>query len=108
MLEFQIFKNPLWSFYIFFVFILMYHGCVGWKKVSPQLQHQRVKGTLAVDPASLRQGFDAECRGGPKRPFAWLPTTLQFADCLTKPMRANDWYRALREGFKFPWSNKKL
>ncbi|CAE7209440.1 osm1 [Symbiodinium sp. CCMP2456] len=37
-LEFQIFKNPLWSFfYIFSVFIFMYHACIGWKKVTPVL-----------------------------------------------------------------------
>ncbi|CAE7363127.1 osm1 [Symbiodinium natans] len=37
-LEFQIFKNPLWSlFYILSVFIFMYHACVGWKKVTPVL-----------------------------------------------------------------------
>merc|ERR1712110_782913 len=37
-LEFQIFKNPLWSFfYIFSVCIFMYHGCVGWTKVTPAL-----------------------------------------------------------------------
>merc|ERR1719356_1827228 len=32
-LEFQIFQNPLWSFfYIFSVLIFMFHACVGWKK----------------------------------------------------------------------------
>merc|ERR1740138_243827 len=34
-LEFQIFQNPLWStFYIFSVFIFMFHACVGWKKAA--------------------------------------------------------------------------
>jgi len=37
-LEFQIFKNPLWSlFYIFSVFVFMTHYCIGWKKVTPAL-----------------------------------------------------------------------
>ncbi|CAJ1378084.1 unnamed protein product [Effrenium voratum] len=37
-LEFQIFKNPLWSmFYIFSVVIFMIHACLGWKKVTPVL-----------------------------------------------------------------------
>merc|ERR1712039_247255 len=37
-LEFQIFKNPLWSvFYIFSVFVFMTHYCIGWKKVTPVL-----------------------------------------------------------------------
>jgi len=37
-LEFQIFKNPLWSFfYIFSVAIFMIHACLGWKKVTPVL-----------------------------------------------------------------------
>merc|ERR1711920_976143 len=37
-LEFQIFKNPLWSlFYILSVVIFMYHYYVGWKKVTPVL-----------------------------------------------------------------------
>merc|ERR1711972_233820 len=37
-LEFQIFKNPLWSlFYIFSVCVFMMHYCWGWKKVTPVL-----------------------------------------------------------------------
>merc|ERR550525_2123517 len=37
-LEFQIFKNPLWSlFYIFSVCVFMVHACLGWKKVTPVL-----------------------------------------------------------------------
>jgi len=37
-LEFQIFKNPLWSlFYILSVVVFMYHYYVGWKKVTPVL-----------------------------------------------------------------------
>merc|ERR1712203_180824 len=37
-LEFQIFKNPLWSlFYIFSVCVFMTHYCLGWKKVTPVL-----------------------------------------------------------------------
>jgi hypothetical protein len=37
-LEFQIFKNPMWSFfYIFSVAIFMIHACLGWKKVTPVL-----------------------------------------------------------------------
>jgi len=37
-LEFQIFKNPLWSiFYIFSVIVFMTHYCIGWKKVTPAL-----------------------------------------------------------------------
>ncbi|CAK9008235.1 unnamed protein product [Durusdinium trenchii] len=37
-LEFQIFKNPLWSFfYIFSVAVFMVHACLGWKKVTPVL-----------------------------------------------------------------------
>jgi len=37
-LEFQIFKNPMWSiFYIASVFVFMTHYCLGWKKVTPVL-----------------------------------------------------------------------
>ena len=37
-LEFQIFKNPLWSFfYIFSVGVFMVHACWGWQKVTPVL-----------------------------------------------------------------------
>merc|ERR1712060_597647 len=37
-LEYQIFKNPVWSyFYIFSVCVFMTHACIGWKKVSPAL-----------------------------------------------------------------------
>merc|ERR1711957_920224 len=37
-LEFQIFKNPLWSlFYIASVCVFMTHYCLGWKKVVPVL-----------------------------------------------------------------------
>merc|ERR1719419_151559 len=37
-LEFQIFKNPLWSlFYIFSVCVFLTHYCLGWKKVTPVL-----------------------------------------------------------------------
>lgn len=37
-LEFQIFKNPLWSFfYIFSVGVFMAHACWGWQKVTPVL-----------------------------------------------------------------------
>jgi len=37
-LEFQIFKNPLWSlFYIASVVVFMTHYCLGWKKVVPVL-----------------------------------------------------------------------
>eukprot|EP00429_Kryptoperidinium_foliaceum_P092320 CAMPEP_0176200698 /NCGR_PEP_ID=MMETSP0121_2-20121125/9192_1 /TAXON_ID=160619 /ORGANISM="Kryptoperidinium foliaceum, Strain CCMP 1326" /LENGTH=453 /DNA_ID=CAMNT_0017539567 /DNA_START=13 /DNA_END=1374 /DNA_ORIENTATION=- len=37
-LEFQIFKNPLWSlFYIASVVVFMVHYCIGWKKVTPVL-----------------------------------------------------------------------
>merc|ERR1712242_562228 len=41
-LEFQIFKNPIWSFfYAFSVIIFMTHGCLGWKKVTPVLVPKR-------------------------------------------------------------------
>jgi len=37
-LEFEIFKNPMWSlFYIFSVCVFMTHYCIGWKKVVPAL-----------------------------------------------------------------------
>merc|ERR1719198_317539 len=37
-LEFQIFKNPMWSlFYIASCFLFLYHYCVGWQKVTPVL-----------------------------------------------------------------------
>jgi len=37
-LEFQIFQNPVWSmFYILSVCTFIYHGCVGWQKVTPVL-----------------------------------------------------------------------
>jgi hypothetical protein len=63
---------------------------------------------LAVDLAALRQSLDAERPFGGKRPLAWIPTGLQLADILTKPMRANDWFRTLREGVKLPWTCKEV
>lgn len=37
-LEFQIFKNPLWSvFYTFSVLVFITHYCLGWQKVTPAL-----------------------------------------------------------------------
>merc|ERR1712217_150462 len=37
-LEFQIFQNKVWSaFYIFSVFVFIYHACTGWAKVTPAL-----------------------------------------------------------------------
>merc|ERR1712066_1037137 len=37
-LEYQIFKNPLWSvFYILSVCVFLTHYCLGWKKVTPVL-----------------------------------------------------------------------
>ena len=43
-MEFQIFKNPLWSFfYIFSVFIFMYHACIGWKKVDVGRKHSNLE-----------------------------------------------------------------
>ena len=61
---------------------------------------------LAVDLAALRQCLDAERRHGERRPLAWVPTSTQFADCLTKPMKATEFFRALREGFKLPFISK--
>ena len=61
---------------------------------------------LAVDLAALRQGFDSECGGRTKRPLAWIPTHLQLADVLTKPMRAEGWFRMLKGGITLPWSSK--
>merc|ERR1719195_999511 len=41
-LEFQIFKNPVWSyFYTFSVLIFITHACLGWKKVTPVLVPKR-------------------------------------------------------------------
>mmetsp|Transcript_80463 Transcript_80463/g.186835 ORF Transcript_80463/g.186835 Transcript_80463/m.186835 type:complete len:423 (+) Transcript_80463:92-1360(+) len=41
-LEFQIFRNPLWSyFYTFSVLIFVTHGILGWKKVVPVLVSKR-------------------------------------------------------------------
>jgi cytochrome b involved in lipid metabolism len=41
-LEFQIFKNPVWSyFYVFSVLVFITHACLGWKKVTPVLVPKR-------------------------------------------------------------------
>jgi hypothetical protein len=63
---------------------------------------------LAVDLAALRQCLDSERGEGARRPLAWIPTHVQFADCLTKPMKANGWHQVLREGFKLPLSSARL
>merc|ERR1712190_91020 len=41
-LEFQIFKNPIWSFfYVFSVLIFMTHAVLGWQQVTPVLVPKR-------------------------------------------------------------------
>jgi hypothetical protein len=62
---------------------------------------------LAVDLAALRQALDAERPFGGRRPLAWIPTGLQLADVLTKPMRANGWFQTLRNGVTLPWTSKE-
>jgi len=48
-LEFQIFKNPLWSFfYVFSVFIFMTHAVLGWQKVVPVLVPKRYVSKAAL------------------------------------------------------------
>eukprot|EP00413_Alexandrium_margalefii_P011781 CAMPEP_0204529988 /NCGR_PEP_ID=MMETSP0661-20131031/10366_1 /ASSEMBLY_ACC=CAM_ASM_000606 /TAXON_ID=109239 /ORGANISM="Alexandrium margalefi, Strain AMGDE01CS-322" /LENGTH=1076 /DNA_ID=CAMNT_0051536043 /DNA_START=60 /DNA_END=3290 /DNA_ORIENTATION=- len=48
-LEFQIFKNPIWSFfYVFSVLIFMTHAVLGWQKVTPVLVPKRYVSKAAL------------------------------------------------------------
>ena len=76
---------------------------------QPRLPSDR---RMAIDLAALRQDLRAEVPKGASRqkgiPFRWVPTTIQMADVLTKPKRADEWWAMLREGVQLPFSDGTL
>jgi hypothetical protein len=50
---------------------------------------------LAIDLAALRMDLDVE--KGHRTQIHWVPTTVQEADMLTKPMKTEVWWRELKE-----------
>ena len=53
---------------------------------------------LALDLASIRNDLGALGR------IQWIPNDAQFADHLTKPLKANVWWESLRRGIKLTFS----
>ncbi|CAE7504711.1 RE1 [Symbiodinium sp. CCMP2592] len=56
---------------------------------------------LAIDLVAMRQELAAECWNR-RFPIQWIPTSLQLADPLTKPMRVNQWWEYVKNGFCLP------
>ena len=56
---------------------------------------------LAIDLAALRQELTYE-KWTPRMPLQWIPTSLQLADPLTKPMRTVQWWDFVQNGFILP------
>ena len=56
---------------------------------------------LAIDLAALRQGLRWEKWYG-KLPLAWMPSSLQFADVLTKPMDPGRWWEMVSSKLALP------
>ena len=56
---------------------------------------------LAIDLAALRQELIAE-KWVSKMPLQWIPTAVQLADPLTKPMRSGQWWDFIQNGFSLP------
>ena len=56
---------------------------------------------LAIDLAALRQELGYE-KWTTRAPLQWIPTALQLADPLTKPMRAGPWWDYVQNGFSLP------
>ncbi|CAE7822217.1 GIP [Symbiodinium sp. CCMP2456] len=68
------------------------------KAGTPRLPADR---RLAIDLAALRQELRNE-QWGPRLPLQWIPTEMQLADPLTKPMRAKVWWETLKAGILLP------
>ncbi|OLQ15724.1 Copia protein [Symbiodinium microadriaticum] len=56
---------------------------------------------LAIDLAALRQELGYE-KWTSRAPLQWIPTALQLADPLTKPMKTNPWWDYVQNGFSLP------
>ena len=56
---------------------------------------------LAIDLAAIR----SDLRLGGK--LSWLPTQLQLADIMTKPLRPESFWKALKEPLKLPFVEKE-
>ena len=56
---------------------------------------------LAIDLAAIRQMMDQEQRGG-RQLLHWVPTHVQLADILTKPMIADNWWRLMYDKLFLP------
>ena len=68
------------------------------KAGTPRLPADR---RLAIDLAALRQELRAE-KWNDRLPIQWIPTALQLADPLTKPMRTEVWWQTLKQGVTLP------
>ena len=68
------------------------------KTGTPRLPADR---RLAVDLAALRQELRLE-KWSSRLPLQWLPTAMQLADPLTKPMRTEVWWESLTKGITLP------
>ena len=68
------------------------------KAGTPRLPADR---RLATDLAALRQELRAE-RWSDRLPLQWIPTAMQLADPLTKPMRTDMWWKSIRDGITLP------
>ncbi|CAE7456103.1 RE1 [Symbiodinium sp. CCMP2592] len=64
------------------------------KAGTPRLPADR---RLAIDLAALRQELRFE-RWGSRLPLQWIPTAMQLADPLTKPMRTDVWWKNPERG----------
>ena len=56
---------------------------------------------LAVDLAAIRQMIDREQQNG-RELLHWVPTNVQLADILTKPMVADNWWKMMSENLYLP------
>ena len=56
---------------------------------------------LAIDLAAIRDDLKSLGR------LAWVPTTAQLADHLTKPLKAGDWWNILKGGLMLTFKERK-
>ena len=57
---------------------------------------------LAIDLAAIRQDV-----GRLKAKLFWVPTTLQYSDILTKPLKAHGWWEAICNEITLPFTEKR-
>lgn len=56
---------------------------------------------LAIDLAGIREDLAGYGR------IAWVPTWAQLADVLTKPMKADQWWKTIHSGLKLTFVEDK-